>query len=179
MYALQDPKQPCSNRGRQIFTKRNMGKITSISSDQSRRGLHSLFLLFPDYHTMESTPQSDMLGNLARNLQNQFCEGWALQAQLIPKPLPFSLFSSFYLSLFLLICLIFFILPFSHSTSDNPQSWGHTKVKVILWPLGYHAPVNVHLYSLPMIYFLRLKFTWYIVDFLFTWAEGSQGELIV
>ena len=38
-----------------------------------------------------------------------------------------SLFFSFYLSLFLLICLIFFIFhspppPFSHSTGDYPQS---------------------------------------------------------
>ena len=36
--------------------------------------------------------------------------------------------SSFYLSLFLVICLIIFILPFcpfSHSTGDNPQSWVH------------------------------------------------------
>ena len=119
VYALQDLKQPCSNRGRQIFTKRHWEKTTSISSDQSRQRLHSLFAF----------PQSDMLGNFARNLQNQCCEGRALQAQLIPKiystSLHFSLFSSFYISLFLLICLIFFILlffPFSHSTGDNPLS---------------------------------------------------------
>ena len=78
-----------------------------------------------------------MLGNLAWNLQNQCCEDRALQAQLITKiasiALPFSLFSSFYLSLFLLVCLIFFIVPFFpflHSTSDNPQSWGHTSILI-------------------------------------------------
>ena len=68
VYASQEPKQHCSNRRRQIFTKRHREKITSISSDQSSHGLHSLFLLSPDYHTMESTPQSDMPENLARNL---------------------------------------------------------------------------------------------------------------
>ena len=123
MYALQDPKQPCSNRGRQTFTKRHRQKIKPISSDQCRQGLHSLFLLSHEYRTIESTPRSDMLSNLARILQNQCCECQALQAQLVPKIssiyLPFSLFSFFSLSLFLLICLIFFILPFfpfSHST---------------------------------------------------------------
>ena len=92
-------------RGRQLFTKRHREKITSISSEQSRRGLYSFFLLSPGHHTVESTPQSDMLGNLARSLQNQCCEGRALQAQLILKissiSLPFSL-SLFFLLSFLI-----------------------------------------------------------------------------
>ena len=123
-------KQPCSNKGRQIFTKWHREKTTSLSSDQSRQGLHSLFLLSPDCYTMESTAQSDILGNPARNFKINVAkaryEGRAPQAQLIPKIssifLPLSLFSSFYLSLFLLICLVFFFsfFPFSHSTGDNP-----------------------------------------------------------
>ena len=118
VYTLQALKQHFSNRGRQIFTKRHREKITSISSDQSRHGLHSLFLLSPglSYNGINAPVRH------ARNLQNQCCEGRSLQAQLIPKissiSLPFSLASSFYLSLFLLICLIFFILPFFPSRTQ-------------------------------------------------------------
>ena len=46
----------------------------------------------------------------------------------------FLFFSSFCISLFLLICIMFFILPwfpFSHSTGDNPESCGHTSIHVL------------------------------------------------
>ena len=48
VYALQDPKQYCSNRGRQIFTKRHKEKITSVSSDQRKQELYTV-LAFPSF----------------------------------------------------------------------------------------------------------------------------------
>ena len=144
MYALQDPKQPCSNRGRQIFTKRHRETITSISSGQSRQGLHSLFLLSPDCHTMESTPQSDMPGNLALNFQNQCCEGRALQAQLIPKISSISLPALFaFLSVFFL--LSFFIstdLPHILHSSRFPFS----RLTVVLL-LKCNTPIFIFIFS--------------------------------
>ena len=110
-------------------------------------------IVFPDCHTMESTPQSDKLGSLTRTLQNQCCECQALQAEFILKisstryllSIPgwiysqnifylissisfhFSPFSSIIIFLFLLISFSFF--PFF--PGDNPQSWERTSIYAI------------------------------------------------
>ena len=122
--------------------------------------LYSLFLLSPDCHSMESTPQSDMLGRLDRYLQDQGCEGRALQPQfptylLSPCIMPFCHFFplSFLTPTDLAHLFHFSLFPLSHSTGDNPQSWGRTsilaKAKIpekifTLWK-SFSSPVRTYL----------------------------------
>ena len=99
-----------------------MGNVTELK----------FFIFSENHYSVESTPQSDFPGRVARTLQDPGRQDRALRIQLISHISSVTCFVLFLFYLFIylfFVCFLFFLLIFffsltflfSHSTGNNPQ----------------------------------------------------------